>query len=40
MKRSEFSGEQIVYAFWQAESGTPVSGPCWQLGASDATFYT
>ena len=40
MKRSRFSEEQIVYAIRQAESGTPVGDLCWQLGVSDATFYT
>jgi len=39
MKRSRFSEEQIVYAIRQAESGTPISDLCRQLGVSDATFY-
>ena len=37
MKRSKFSEEQIVYAIRQAESGTPISDLCRQLGVSDAT---
>ncbi len=39
MKRSRYSEEQIVYALQQAESGTPISDLCRQLGVSDATFY-
>jgi putative transposase len=39
MKRSRYSEEQVVYALRQAESGTPVSDLCRQLGVSDATFY-
>jgi putative transposase len=39
MKRSKFSEEQIAYAMRQAESGTPVSDVCRQLGVSEATFY-
>ena len=39
MKRSRFSGEQIIYAIRQAESDTPVGDLRRQLGVSDATFY-
>ncbi len=39
MKRSKYSEEQITYAIRQAESGTPVSDVCRQLGISEATFY-
>jgi putative transposase len=39
MKRSKFSEEQVAYALRQAESGTPVSDVCRQLGVSEATFY-
>jgi putative transposase len=39
MKRSKFSEEQVAYALRQAESGTPVSDICRQLGVSEATFY-
>ena len=39
MKRSKFSEEQVTYALRQAESGTPVSDVCRQLGVSEATFY-
>ena len=39
MKRSRFSEEQIVYAIWQAEAGTPVGDLCRQLGVSETTFY-
>jgi len=35
MKRSRFSGDQIVYAVRQAESGTLVGGLCRQLGMSN-----
>ncbi len=40
MKRSRFSEEQIVHAFRQAESGTPVEDLYRQLYVSEATFYT
>lgn len=39
MKKSRFTEEQITYALRQAESGTPVSDVCRQLGVSEATFY-
>lgn len=39
MKRSKFSEEQIAFALRQAESGTPASDVCRQLGVSEATFY-
>jgi len=39
MKRSKYSEEQVAYALRQAESGTPVSDVCRQLGVSEATFY-
>ena len=39
MKRSKFSEEPVTYALRQAESGTPVSDVCRQLGVSEATFY-
>jgi putative transposase len=39
MKKSKFSEEQIAYALRQAESGTPVSDVCRQLGISEATYY-
>ena len=39
MKRSKFSEEQVAYALRQAESGTPVSEVCRQLGVSEATFF-
>ena len=39
MKRSKFTEEQIAYTLRQAESVTPVSDVCRQLGVSEATFY-
>lgn len=39
MKRSRFSEEQIIYALRQAESGTPLSDLCRQLGIAEQTFY-
>jgi putative transposase len=38
MRTSKFSEEQIAYASRQAESGTPVSDVCRQLGISEATY--
>jgi putative transposase len=40
MKQSRFTEEQIVYAIRHAESGTPVSDLCRQLGISEVIFYT
>jgi putative transposase len=40
MKKSRFTEEQIAYALRLAESGTPVSDVCRQIGISDATCYT
>jgi putative transposase len=39
MKRSKFSEEQVAFALRQAESGTPVSDVCRQLGVSESTFF-
>lgn len=39
MKRSRFTEEQVAYALRQAESGTPVSDVCRQMGIAEATFY-
>lgn len=39
MKRKRFSVEQIAYAIAQAESGTPVTEICRQMGISEPTFY-
>jgi putative transposase len=39
MKGKRFTEEQITYALRQAESGTPVSDVCRQLGVSEASFY-
>jgi putative transposase len=39
MKRSKFTEEQVAYALRQAESGTPVSDVCRQLGVSESTFF-
>jgi putative transposase len=39
MKRSKFSEEQVVYAFRQAESGTPIGDLCRQYGGAEQTFY-
>jgi putative transposase len=38
MKRSQFTEEQTVYALRQAESGTPISDLCRQLGIAEQTF--
>ena len=38
MKRSKFSEEQIVYTLRQADSGTPISDLCRQLGIAEQTF--
>lgn len=39
MKGSRYTEEQIVFAFKQAELGTPVPEVCREMGISDATFY-
>jgi len=39
VKKSKFSEEQIAYALRRAESGSPVSDVCRQMGVSEATFY-
>ena len=39
MKRMRYSGEQIVYALRQAESGSAVVEICRKLGVSEQTFY-
>ena len=39
MKGSQFSEEQIIYALRQAESGTPISDLCRQLGIAEQPFY-
>jgi putative transposase len=39
MKKSRFTEEQITYALRRAESGTPVSDVCRQLGIAEATYY-
>ena len=39
MKRSKFSEEQVAYVLRQAESGTPVTDVCRQLGVSESTFF-
>lgn len=37
--KKRYSDEQIAYALKQAESGTPISDICRNLGVSEATFY-
>jgi putative transposase len=39
MKKSRFTEEQVAYALREAESGTPVSDVCRQMGIAEATFY-
>ena len=39
MKKKRFTEEQISYALGQAESGTPESEVCRDLGISEQTFY-
>jgi putative transposase len=39
MKKKRFSEEQISYTLKQAESGTPVTEVCRNLGISEQTFY-
>jgi putative transposase len=38
MKRSKFSEEHIASALRQADSGTPVSEICRQIGTTEAIF--
>ena len=40
MKKSKFSGAQIVYAIRENESGTKVAEITRRLGISQATFFT
>jgi putative transposase len=39
MKKSRFTEEQVIYVLRLAESGTPMSDVCRQMGISEATFY-
>jgi len=39
MKKSRYSGSQIIGILKQAEAGTPVTDLCREHGMSDATFY-
>ena len=39
MKKSQFTPEQITFAFRQAEAVTPVPEVCRKIGISDQTFY-
>ena len=39
MKRKRYSGEQIVYALRQVESGSAAEEICRKLGVSEQTFY-
>ena len=39
MKRKGYSGEQIVYALRQVESGSAAVEICRKLGVSEQTFY-
>jgi putative transposase len=39
MKKCRLTKEQIAYAVRLAESGTPVTDVCRQIGISEATFY-
>ena len=39
MKRKRYSGEQIVYALRQVESGSTAVEICRKLGVSEQTFY-
>jgi transposase InsO family protein len=39
MKETEFTDEQVTFAFRQAETGTRVAEVCRKMGISEATFY-
>lgn len=39
MKGSRYTVEQVSFAMRQAESGTPVSEICRNMGISEQTFY-
>jgi len=39
MKKKRFTEEQISYTLKQAETGTPVTEVCRNLGISEQTFY-
>ena len=39
MKKSRFTEEQVAYALRQADSGTPVTDVCRNLGIAQTTFY-
>jgi len=39
MKKSKFTGAQIVFAIKQSEQGLRVDEICRKMGISDATFY-
>ena len=39
MKKSRFTGSQIIAVLKQAEAGTPVPDLCREHGISSATFY-
>lgn len=38
MKRSKFTGQQIMFALEQAETGVTVAEVCRKTGISEATF--
>lgn len=40
MRKSKFSEFQIVSTIKQVEGGRQVKDVCWELGISDATYYT
>ena len=39
MKKSRYTEEQVAYALRLAESRTPVTDVCRQIGIAEATFY-
>ncbi len=39
MRKSKFTGSQIVFALRQAESGIKVAEVCRKMGISEPTFY-